>query len=140
MANHFLAFALTAARVALRSLGFREPRGATKLRHACLLALAIASTSPACAEIDSSQADARVVGMPICTSNGLPIGQVTGIDYYGDRRCIVGIVGGLLGFGARSVCIPLNWANKTDYCISLVLSNEQIAAFLLSPGGGIGSR
>ena len=108
--------------------------------HAALLALAIASTNPACAEIDSSQADARVVGMPICTFDGVPIGQVTGIDYYGNSRCIAGIVGGMLGFGARSVCIPLKWANKTDYCISLVWNHDQIGTFLLAPGGGIGSR
>jgi hypothetical protein len=48
------------------------------------------------------------IGMPIFTSDGLLIGQVTGIEFFGSNRCLVAAIGGLMGFGPRSVCIPLN--------------------------------
>jgi PRC-barrel domain len=106
-----------------------------KLTHAALLAVGIAITNPASAEIDTSQADARLIGMPIFTSDGLLIGQIT-IEFSGSDRCLVAAIGGLMGFGPRSVCIPLNWANKEEDYIQLLLTNEQIPAFLLAPGRG----
>ena len=72
--------------------------------------------------------------MPIFTSDGLLIGQVTGIEF-GSNRCLVAAIGGLMGFGPRSVCIPLNWANKEEDYIQLPLTNEQVPAFL-APGRG----
>jgi hypothetical protein len=114
-----------------------------KLLHAALLAallaVAIATAPPAAADIDSSLADARLIGMPIYTSDGLLIGQVIGVETYGSSRSIVGAVGGLLGFGPRSVWIPLNWADKEEDYIKLLLTSAQTAAFL-GPGGGIGRR
>jgi len=80
----------------------------TELTHAALLAVGIALTNPASAEIDTSQADARLIGMAIFTSDGLLIGQVTGIEFFGSNRCLVAAIGGLMGFGPRSVCNPLN--------------------------------
>jgi hypothetical protein len=53
---------------------------AVKLAHAALLALAIATPQLVAAEIDASQADARLIGMPIFTSDGLLFGQVTNIE------------------------------------------------------------
>jgi hypothetical protein len=76
--------------------------------------LAVAITSPAAADIDASQADARLIGMTI-------------------------YIGGLMGFWPRSVWIPLNWANKEEDYIRLLMTNAQVAAFL-GPGLGIGSR
>ncbi|RPI47111.1 MAG: PRC-barrel domain containing protein [Hyphomicrobiaceae bacterium] len=107
-----------------------------KLTHAALLAVGIATTNPASAEIDASQADARLIGMSIFTSDGLLIGQVTGIEFFSSNRCLVAAIGGLMGFGPRSVCIPLNWANKEEDYVQLLLTNEQIPAFLLAPGRG----
>jgi len=109
-----------------------------RLVHA-LLAAAIGATNPAMAEIDSSQADARLIGMPIYTADGLLIGQVTGIETYGRTRSLVGAIGRSLAFGPMMVSIPLAWANKEEDYIVLLLSNEQVAAFL-APGRGIGSR
>jgi sporulation protein YlmC with PRC-barrel domain len=101
--------------------------------------LAVAITSPAAADIDASQADARLIGMPIYTSDGLLVGQVTGVDIYGSNRSLVAAIGGLMGFWPRSVWIPLNWANKEEDYIRLLMTNAQVAAFL-GPGLGIGSR
>jgi PRC-barrel domain len=110
-----------------------------KLLHAALLAIVAAAPSPAAADIDASLADARLVGMPIYTYDGLLIGQVTGVETYGSNRSIVAAVGGLMGFWPRSVWIPLNWADKEDQYIKLLLTSAQVAAFL-GPGAGIGSR
>jgi hypothetical protein len=114
-------------------------RLAMKLLHAAVLAVAIATGPPAAADIDASLADARLVGMPIYTSDGVLIGQVTGVETYGSNRSIVGVVEGLLGFGVRSVWIPLNWADKEEDYIKLLLTSAQAATFL-GPGRGIGRR
>jgi PRC-barrel domain len=111
-------------------------RLAAKLVHAVLLTAGIAAVYPASAEIDASQADARLIGMPIYTADGLLIGQVTNVETYGTNRAIVAAIGGFLAFGPRMVWIPLNWANKEDDHIRLLLTNNQLAGF----GQGIGSR
>ena len=113
-----------------------DVRLAVKLVHAALLAGGIAAANPASAEIDASQADARLIGMPIYTSDGLLIGQVTNVETYGTNRAIVAAIGGMLAFGPRFVWIPLNWANKEEDHIRLLLTNGQLAGF----GQGIGSR
>src|SRR5262245_10467758 len=61
--------------------GYGTGRLSMKLVRAALLAVGTATTSPAQAEIDASQADAKLIGMPICTSDGLLAGQVTGIEF-----------------------------------------------------------
>jgi len=106
-----------------------------KLVCAVLLAIGMLTTTSATAEIDASQADARLIGMPIYTVDGIPIGQVVNIDVYGSNRALVVAVGGFLGFGPRMVLIPLTWANKEEGYIQLLVTSA-----LLTPGGGIGSR
>ena len=111
-----------------------------KLLHAALLAAAMATATPAAADIDASLADARLVGMPIYTADGLLIGQVTGVETYGSNRSIVAVVGGRFwGFWPRSVWIPLNWADKEADYIRLLMTSAQTTAFL-GPAAGIGSR
>lgn len=112
---------------------------AVNLIHTALLAIAVAATNPAAAEIDSSQADARLIGLPIYTADGVLIGQVTNVETYGSNRSIVGAIGGFLGFGPRFVWIPLGWANKEEDYIWLLLTSDQ-AATVLGSGRGIGSR
>ena len=109
------------------------------LVHAALLLVGITILSPASAEIDASQADARLIGMPIYTADGLLIGQVTNVEIYGSRRTLVAAIGGLMAFGPRLVWIPLAWANKEEDYIVLLLTNAQVEA-LLGFGLGIGSR
>ena len=109
------------------------------LVRAALLAVALAATSPALAEIDSSQADARLIGMPIYTSDGVLIGQGTNVDVAGSSRSLVAAVGGFMAFGPRMVWIPLTWANKEEDYILLLMTNAQVGALLFA-GGGIGSR
>jgi PRC-barrel domain protein len=107
--------------------------------HAALLALAIAAPHLAAADIDVSQADARLIGMPIYTSDGLLIGQVANVETYGSNRSLIAAVGGLMAFGPRMMWIPLNWADKEEGYIKLSLTSAQAASFL-GPGGGIGRR
>lgn len=110
-----------------------------KLVHAALLAIAIATTPHASAEIDASQADARLIGLPIYTSDGFLIGQVTGVEPFGGRRSLVGDIATPLGFGLTRVWIPLSWANKEEGYIVLLITNEQMAEFLASRRG-LGGR
>ena len=110
-----------------------------KLVHAALLVLAIATPHIAAADIDASQADARLIGMPIFTADGLLIGQVANVETYGSTRSLIATVGGFMAFGPRLVWIPLNWADKEEDHIRLLLSSAQAASFL-GPGGGIGRR
>jgi len=110
-----------------------------KLVQIALIAGAAAVVSPASADIDASQADARLIGMPIFTSDGLLIGQVTGVEIYGSSRSLVAAVGSFMGFGTRAVWIPLNWADKEEDYIRLLITGAQAAAFL-GPGLGIGRR
>jgi hypothetical protein len=111
-----------------------------KLLHAAVVAIVAATATPAVADIDASLADARLVGLPIFTSDGVLIGQVTGVETYGSSRSIVAAVGGRSwGFWPRSVWIPLNWADKEEDYIRLLLTSAQTAAYF-GPSGGIGSR
>ena len=110
-----------------------------KLAHAAVLALAIATTNPVLAEIDASQADARLIGMPIYTYDGVLIGQVAGVEVIGTRRSLVADLATPMGFGFARVRIPLTWANKEEDYIILLMTNEQVIPFL-GPGLGIGSR
>ena len=108
-----------------------------KLVHAALLLVGITISSPASAEIDASQADARLIGMLIYTADGLLIGQVINVEIYGSRRTLVAAIGGLVAFGPRFVWIPLSWANKEEDYIVLLLTNAHVAV-LLGFGVGIG--
>ena len=102
-----------------------------------LLAAGIAASSPASSQIDPSQADARLIGLPIYTADGVLIGQVTNIDMRGSNRGLVAAVGSSLGFGSRIVLIPLAWANKEEDYIQLLLTHEEMASFFF-PGLGRG--
>jgi len=110
-----------------------------KAVHAALLALAIATPQLAAADIDASQADARLIGMPIFTADGFLIGQVTNVETYGSTRSLIAAIGGLTAFGPRMVWIPLTWADKENDHIRLLLTGAQAANFL-GAGVGIGSR
>ncbi|RPI47079.1 MAG: hypothetical protein EHM67_00270 [Hyphomicrobiaceae bacterium] len=110
-----------------------------KLVHAALLLVGITFFSPASADIDASQADARLIGMLIYTADRLLIGQVINVETYGSNRTLVAAIGGLTAFGPRFVWIPLSWANKEEDYIVLLLTNAQVAA-LLGFGLGIGGR
>jgi hypothetical protein len=116
-----------------------ERRLAVKLAHAALLALSITSPRLVAADIDASQADARLIGMRIYTADGLLIGQVTNVETYGSSRSLVAVVGGWMAFGPRMVWIPLNWADKEEDYIRLLLTSAQ-TGMLFAPWGGIGSR
>ena len=107
--------------------------------QAALLALAIVTPHFAAADIDASQADARLIGMPIYTSDGMLIGQVANVETYGSARSLIAAVGGFMAFGPRMVWIPLNWADKEEDHIRLLLTSWQAASFL-GPAAGIGSR
>ena len=110
-----------------------------KLAHAAVLALVITTTNPVLAEIDASQADARLIGMPIYTYDGVLIGQVAGVEVISTRRSLVADMATPMGFGFARVRIPLSWANKEEDYIILLMTNEQVIPFL-GPGLGIGSR
>lgn len=111
-----------------------------KLAHAAVLALIITTTNPVLAEIDASQADARLIGMPIYTYDGVLIGQVAGVEVISTtRRSLVADMATPMGFGFARVRIPLSWANKEEDYIILLMTNEQVIPFL-GPGLGIGSR
>jgi PRC-barrel domain len=116
-----------------------ERRLAVKLAHAALLALSITSPRLVAADIDASQADARLIGMRIYTADGLLIGQVTNVETYGSSRSLVAVVGGWMNFAPRLVWIPLNWADKEEDYIRLLLTSAQ-TGMLFAPWGGIGSR
>ena len=64
--------------------------------HAALLVLAITTPHIAAADIDASQADARLIGMPIFTADGLLIGQVANVETYGSTRSLIAAVGGYM--------------------------------------------
>jgi sporulation protein YlmC with PRC-barrel domain len=110
-----------------------------KLAHAAVLALVITITNPVSAEIDASQADARLIGMPIYTYDGVLIGQVAGVEVTSTRRSLVADTAIPMGFGFARVRIPLSWVNKEEDYILLLMTSEQITPFL-GPGRGIGSR
>jgi hypothetical protein len=71
----------------------------------CLLAGAPAALAQT-EQTDTAHTDTSVIGMPIYTSDGMMIGQVTTLGLHRGESSMIGEVGRLLGFGTRRVLIP----------------------------------
>jgi sporulation protein YlmC with PRC-barrel domain len=91
-----------------------------------VVAVFLFAAAPARAEVDVVQADAWLIGMPIYTSDGANIGQITNIGSYKGENSLIGEVSSVLGFGSRRVLIPNSMATVQGDRIVLSIANDRV--------------
>lgn len=102
------------------------------------LAACLALASPAFAQLGQEQpplssVDQSVVGLPIVSSDGEHVGQVTEVGLDDGQAIIIGEIERPLGIGADPVAIPLDmFANKGDR-VELSITAAQIRDRLARP-------
>ena len=95
---------------------------------ACLALFLLAGVPAALAqtETDTAHTDTSVIGMPIYTSDGMMIGQVTTLGSYRGETSMIGEVGRLLGFGTRRVLIPDSLATVQNDRVILTIPSDRV--------------
>ena len=95
---------------------------------ACLALFLLAGVPAALAqtETDTAHTDTSVIGMPIYTSDGMMIGQVTTLGRYRGETSMIGEVGRLLGFGTRRVLIPDSLATVQNDRVILTIPSDRV--------------
>ena len=82
------------------------------------------------AQTSTQRGTSAVIGMPIYSSDGIEIGQVTNIGKYRGERSMIGEVGQMLGFGTRYVLIPKSIATIEKDRVTLTITRERISEML----------
>lgn len=90
------------------------------------LALLVSAVTPSLAQISESELGAAVIGMPIYTSDGANIGEVTASGTYGGDVVVIGEVGYKIGFGTRQILIPSAMANRQSDRITLTVTYDEL--------------
>lgn len=102
------------------------------------LAACLALATPAFAQIGQEQpplssVDQSVIGLPIVSSDGEHVGQVTEVGMDDGQAIIIAEIERPLGIGADSVAIPVDmFANKGDR-IELTIAAAQVRDRLARP-------
>ena len=99
------------------------------MKHAVVASVALfllAGTPAALAQTGTAHTDTSVIGMPIYTSDGLMIGQVTTLGRYRGESSMIGEVGRLLGFGTRRVLIPDSLATVENDRVILTIPSDRV--------------
>jgi sporulation protein YlmC with PRC-barrel domain len=82
------------------------------------------------AQTSAQRGTSAVVGMPIYSSDGMEIGQVTNIGKYRGEKSLIGEVGQMLGFGTRYVLIPKAIATIEKDRVILTITSERVSEML----------
>jgi PRC-barrel domain protein len=95
------------------------------------LALFLLAGAPAAlAQTGTAHTDTSVIGMPIYTSDGMMIGQVTTLGRYRGESSMIGEVGRTMGFGTRRVLIPDTLASVENDRVVLTISSDRVNELL----------
>jgi PRC-barrel domain len=97
---------------------------------ACLALFLLAGAPAAFAQTGTAHTDTSVIGMPIYTSDGMMIGQVTTLGRYRGQSSMIGEVGRLLGFGTRRVLIPDTLATVQNDRVILTIASDRVNELL----------
>jgi hypothetical protein len=103
------------------------------MKHAVMAALALfllAGAPAAIAQTGTAHTDTSVIGMPIYTSDGMMIGQVTTLGRYRGQSSMIGEVGRQLGFGTRRVLIPDTLASVQNDRVILTITSDRVNELL----------
>ena len=96
-----------------------------------LAAAAAAAAAPvALAQTDTAHTDTSVIGMPIYTSDGMKIGQVTTLGRFRGESSMIGEVGRFMGFGTRRVLIPDTLATVQNDRVILTIASDRVNELL----------
>ena len=93
------------------------------------LVLLLAMPGPTLAQITppgTAHIDVSVVGLPIYTSDGVRIGEVSMLGTYRGEIAMVGEVARTMGLGTRTVLIPTSMATVAADRVVLSITSDQI--------------
>jgi hypothetical protein len=97
---------------------------------ASIALLLLAAAPAALAQSDTAHTDTSVIGMPIYTSDGMKIGQVTTLGRYRGESSMIGEVGRFMGFGTRRVLIPDTMAMIDRDRVVLTITSDRVNELL----------
>ena len=98
------------------------------------VALILLLMAPAAyAQTETAHTDTSVIGLPIYTSDGMKIGEVTTLGTYKGETAMIGEVGTLLAFGTRRVLVPGAMARVQNDRVALTITSDRVHE-LLEPG------
>jgi sporulation protein YlmC with PRC-barrel domain len=97
---------------------------------ASMALLLLAAAPVALAQTDTAHTDTSVIGMPIYTSDGMKIGQVTTLGRYRGESSMIGEVGRFMGFGTRRVLIPDTMAMVDRDRVVLTITSDRVNELL----------
>lgn len=101
--------------------------------RAVALALSLAISPVAFAQISplgNAHLELSVVGLPIYSSDGLRIGDVTMLGTYRGETAMIGEVSRSMGLGTRSVLIPEAMATVAAGRVVLSITSDEVEARL----------
>src|SRR5262245_22421728 len=99
-----------------------------RLLAAASLAVVITVT-PALAQQQQAppaQAEVQLVGMPVYSSDGEKLGEVTHVEMIAGREMVRTNLGAFLGFGASSVLIPTEMFQRKPDRIEVAMSAGEV--------------
>jgi len=94
----------------------------------CLMCLVAVPTLQA--QTSNPRGTRAVIGLPIYSSDGIEVGQVTNIGKYRGERSLIGEVGQMLGFGTRYVLIPKAIATIEKDRVVLTITRARVSEML----------
>jgi hypothetical protein len=74
----------------------------------------------------SAQPDSSLVGLPVYSSDGHKLGDVTEVGTFGGKRMLRAEIGTFLGMGPSPVLIPVDMFARKDDRIEVAMSADEV--------------
>ncbi|HEY5831829.1 MAG: PRC-barrel domain-containing protein [Hyphomicrobiaceae bacterium] len=74
----------------------------------------------------SAQPDSSLVGLPVYSSDGHKLGDVTEVGTFGGKRMLRAEIGTFLGMGSSPVLIPADMFARKDDRIEVAMSADEV--------------
>ena len=74
----------------------------------------------------SAQPDSNLVGLPVYSSDGHKLGDVTEVGTFGGKRMLRAEIGTFLGMGSSPVLIPVDMFARKDDRIEVAMSADEV--------------
>src|SRR5215471_7655424 len=107
----------------------------TKLRSALLAAFILTVAAPLLANAQqkkvgpAQQSDARLVGLPLYSSDGKKLGQVTEVVTVAEQRAVRAEMSTFLGLGPTPILIPEEMVERKPDRVEIIMTASEVKTF-----------
>jgi hypothetical protein len=107
----------------------------TKLRSALLAAFALPFAAPLLANAQqkkvapAQQSDAWLVGLPLYSSDGKKLGQITEVVTAAGQRAVRAEMGTFLGLGSTPILIPEEMVERKPDRVEIIMTASEVKTF-----------